>query len=263
MELSYVTAALIGLLGSTHCVGMCGGIVSALNAGIGEDRRRTSLAVTSYHLTYNAGRICSYVAAGTGVGLIGAETHRLALADALPVGAMIAALFMIALGLYVGGWWRAIAALEIAGGYIWRRIEPMGRRFLPVNNSAQAFGLGLVWGWLPCGLVYSALALALLSGSPRSGAAIMLGFGIGTLPMLLIIGKAAQHLGGFMRHPRLRQAAGVIIILFGVLTGLATHNHQHTLPGHAALDRTTHSYLEAAVSLVLGEICWTPGHRVD
>jgi uncharacterized protein len=261
MELSYVTAAAIGFLGSTHCVGMCGGIVSALNAGIGEDQRRTGLAIASYHLTYNAGRVLSYVAAGAGVGIIGAQTHRLELANALPIGGMIAALFMIALGLYVGGWWRAIAALEIAGGYVWRRIEPFGRRFLPVNSPTKAFGLGLIWGWLPCGLVYSALALALLSGSPQGGAAIMLGFGIGTLPMLLIIGKAAQHLGGLARHRRLRQAAGVMIILFGVLTGLATHNHQQASPGHAALDSGTHSYVEAAISLVLGEICWTPSHR--
>ncbi len=259
MELSYVTAAAIGFLGSTHCVGMCGGIVGALNAGIDEDRR-TGLAFVSFHLSYNAGRIVSYVIAGVGVGLIGAQTQHLELASAIPIGGMVAAMFMIALGLYVGGWWRAIAALETAGGYVWRWLEPLGRRFLPVGNPAQAFGLGLIWGWLPCGLVYSALALALLSGSATSGAAIMLGFGVGTLPMLFVMGKAAQHLGQLARHRRLRQAAGAMIILFGILTGLATHNHQHAMPGHAALGGETHSYLEAAVSLVLGEICWTPSH---
>ena len=261
MELSYTTAAIIGLLGSTHCLGMCGGIVGALSSGLDAKNKHGSVFMLVCHLTYNAGRIVSYMIAGAIVGTIANQVSQLHLAKALPAGGFIAALFMIVLGLYIGGWWRAIDKLEWAGQYLWRRIEPIGRRFLPVKSLPQAFGLGLVWGWLPCGLVYSALALAMLSSSPKQGSFLMLSFGIGTLPMLLLMGKVVEHMGGFIRHHLVRQTVGALVIMFGVFTGLAAQNHHHAVPGSGTLDSSTHSYLEAAASFLLGEIlCWTPSH---
>jgi len=217
MELTFFAALMIGLLGSIHCVGMCGGIVGALNAGLGPSRR-SQLSLVAHHLTYNAGRILSYAIAGALAGLMGSLAIKFSLGTALPVGRLIAGLFMIALGLYLAGWWYALTAIEKAGLHIWRRIEPLGRRFLPAETPARAFGLGLVWGWLPCGLVYSALALSMASASAGQGALIMLGFGLGTLPMLLAMGSVAGRLLGLVRRPAMRQIVGASIILFGVYT---------------------------------------------
>lgn len=232
MELAIHTAVMIGLLGSTHCVGMCGGIVGALNVGLPHSGR-PPLSRGLHHLTYNAGRIVSYAAAGALAGLAGAlMASNISLDTAVPVGRLIAGLFMIALGLYVAGWWHAVAAMERAGAHLWKRIEPLGGRFLPATTPARTFGLGLVWGWLPCGLVYSALVLAMVSASPGKGAMIMLGFGLGTLPMLLVIGGAAEHLIKLMRHPVLRQVVGATIMLFGVYACVtAVNGHAHSTPG--------------------------------
>lgn len=213
MEFSLLTALTIGLLGSTHCLGMCGGIVGALDAGTGAAPGARRIG---YHLAYNAGRIASYAAAGALAGLLGALAATASFGNALPLGRMIAGGLMIALGLYLGGWWRAIVVLERAGGHVWKRIEPLSRAFFPVRTAGQALGLGLIWGWLPCGLVYSALALAMASASPLRGAQIMAAFGLGTLPALLAIGAFAGALRRAVANPLLRQAAGLAIVVFGL-----------------------------------------------
>ena len=220
MELTFYTALIIGLLGSTHCIGMCGGIVGALSTGLKNPRPVSDLVLASYLLAYNAGRILSYTAAGALAGLIGAQAAKFSADSALSVGRLVAGLFMIALGLYLADWWRAIAVLETAGLRIWRVIQPLGRRFIPARTTWQALGLGLVWGWLPCGLVYSALALAMASASPQQGALTMLGFGLGTLPMLLAMGSIIEYLRQLVRHSAIRQGAGLCVMLFGVHSSL-------------------------------------------
>ncbi len=232
MEFSLLTAFLLGLFGLTHCLGMCGGIVGALDAGIDPAVPREGGRI-SYHLAYNLGRISSYAIAGALAGLLGALAATASFGNAVPIGRMIAGLMMIALGLYLAGWWQAITVLEKAGQHMWRRIEPFGRAFLPVRSPVQALGLGLLWGWLPCGLVYSALALAMASASPVAGALTMVAFGLGTLPALLSFGVFADILGGWLRRPVMRQIAGLMIVVFGVYTcvtalqghGHAGHNH--------------------------------------
>lgn len=238
MELTFLTALMIGLLGSTHCLGMCGGIVGALNAGSPKPIRSYA-SRAAHHFSYNAGRIMSYVFAGTLAGLAGALISHSALGTVVPIGRLIAGLFMIALGLYLAGWPQIINWLEKLGIHIWKRIEPLGRRFLPAKTPLHAFGLGLVWGWLPCGLVYSALALAIASASPGQGALIMLGFGLGTLPMLLAMGGAADYLLKLVRKPVMRQAAGACVVLFGIYTcfiALSGHGHQHANAGLTFVD---------------------------
>ncbi len=216
LEVGYLGAFLVGLLGGVHCVGMCGGIVGALTLGLPE-AQRSGWGQLPYQLAYNLGRIASYTLAGAlvgGLGLLLAGMMPVYLAQRALQG--LAAVFMIALGLYLAGWWMGLRRVEQAGGSIWRRLEPFGRKLLPVRSPAQALLLGLVWGWLPCGLVYSVLIWTVSAGGVLEGAGLMLAFGLGTLPNLLLMGAAAAWLGGYVRRPAVRQIAGGLVILFGV-----------------------------------------------
>ena len=134
MDLSLLTALTIGFLGSTHCIGMCGGIVGALNAGLPQTSRQPRFTPIAYHITYNAGQILSYSVAGGLAGLIGAQSSKIPLETVLPLGGLIAGLFMIVLGLYLAGWQRAFAWIESAGGHLWKYVQPLVKRFLPVNT---------------------------------------------------------------------------------------------------------------------------------
>jgi len=111
-----------------------------------------------------------------------------------------------------------LSRLERAGGTIWKRMEPFGRRLLPVRTPIQALGVGLIWGWIPCGLVYSMLVTAVSSGSALKGAGLMLAFALGTLPNLLIIGAMAGAAARLSRSVVLRQVAGGTVILLGLYT---------------------------------------------
>jgi len=217
-ESQFLSAFLVGLLGGVHCVGMCGGIVGALTMTLPEDYRREPRRMLPHMLAYNAGRIASYTVAGGLLGGAGYVAARLSgLHRAQMTLAIVAGLFMIALGLYLGGWWFGLSRLEEAGGRIWRRIEPLGRRFLPVTTPYRAFALGLVWGWLPCGLVYSILIWAMAAGSVVEGALIAASFGLGTLPTLLALGVVAARLAALVRRPWVRRASGGIVVAFGLL----------------------------------------------
>lgn len=206
-----LAAAAVGILGGVHCLGMCGGIVGAISVGHA-GRRGPGFDLL---LAYNLGRITSYIIAGALAGWLGAT-----LLGGLPAGQAvlqgIAALFLLLLGLYIGGWWPVLARLEQAGGVLWRRIEPFGRRFLPVRHAGQALVVGGLWGWLPCGLVYSVLAWSLSAGGAAEGAMLMAAFALGTLPNLLLMGVFAARLAGFIRQPWVRQAAGAGIAVYGI-----------------------------------------------
>lgn len=212
----FLTVFLIGLLGGVHCAGMCGGIVSALSLQTpGADARAGS--GWPLHLSYNLGRISSYGIAGALIGAIG--SLGLLLNHWLPVQLTLyiaANLMMVALGLYLTGLTQTLALTERAGQWLWRRVQPLTRRFLPVRGPAQAFPLGMLWGWLPCGLVYSVLAMALLSGSALRGAGIMLAFGLGTLPNLMLAGLLLARFRGVVQGRALRLGAGLIVTGFGV-----------------------------------------------
>ena len=216
-SLGFLAAFLIGLTGGVHCVGMCGGIVGALTLGLPLVRERPLLDRLPFLLAYNTGRIASYVAAGALAGGVGAWAANLVSVHRAQLGLqVVAGLFMILLGLYLAGWWPVLGHLERAGGVLWRQIEPLGRRLLPVRTLPQALGIGLVWGWLPCGLVYSALVWAIGAGGAGKGALLLLGFGLGTLPALLAMGTAAVALANWARRPIMRRAAGTLVVLFGV-----------------------------------------------
>ena len=214
IEFSLFGAFLVGLLGGVHCVGMCGGIVAALSFSPQIPPRPPGLPLL---LAYNAGRILSYTLAGALLGGIAAFAEHLAdIHQWQRVLQVIAALFMISLGLYLGGWWQGITRIEGIGAPLWRRIEPVGRRWLPARAPAQAFALGIVWGWLPCGLVYSVLIWSLTAGSAQAGAALMLSFGLGTLPNLLAMGLVAAKLSAWTRLAAVRGSAGALVIVLGL-----------------------------------------------
>lgn len=218
-ETGFIAVFLVGLLGGVHCVGMCGGIVSALTIQPGGQSVRAPGAASALplHLAYNFGRISSYVIAGAVVGAIG--SFSLLLNEMLPVqmGLYIAAnLMMIALGLYLTGLTQSLAFTERLGQALWKRIQPYTRRFLPARNVAQAYPLGLLWGWLPCGMVYGVLTAALLSGSAARGAATMLAFGLGTLPNLLLAGMLLHRLRSIVQARWVRLGSGLLVIAFGV-----------------------------------------------
>jgi sulfite exporter TauE/SafE len=215
----YLAAFLVGLLGVGHCAGMCGGIIGALTFGLPEQIRSNVSSTLPYQLGYNLGRITSYTLAGGimgGLGMLLAEIMPIYIAQQALL--VIAGLFMIFLGLYLGGWWLGLARIERVGGGLWHRIEPYARKLLPVHTPGQAWLLGLVWGWIPCGLVYSMLVWTVSSGSIFKGAGLMLAFGLGTLPSVFAMGLVAGSLARWSKDIRVRRFAGLTVILFGIAT---------------------------------------------
>jgi sulfite exporter TauE/SafE len=217
-ELGYTAAFVVGILGGVHCAGMCGGIVGALTLGQAEVQR-SGLFSFSLHLAYSVGRVFSYTLAGALAGGLG-----ILLASSLPVAVaqrvllVLAGIMLVLLGLYLGGWWLGLRRVEALGRLLWQRIEPLGRKLLPVRSPWQALALGAVWGWLPCGLVYSMLIWALAAGSLLQGAGLLLAFGLGTLPNLLLMGMLAGWLSRHLRKTVVRRTAGFLVLAIGLFT---------------------------------------------
>ena len=190
VEPIYISALLIGLLGGTHCVGMCGGIVTALTIGLSNQKRNDSRRLFTYQLSYNIGRILTYTITGGLVASIGAVSEHYGFGiQVRKILALTAASVMIFLGLYLTGLWEiAIIKIENIGSILWRRIEHVAKKFITIRSISHALIAGILWGWLPCGLVCSALFLAMSANSISQGALIMRSFGVGTLPVLLGLG---------------------------------------------------------------------------
>ena len=212
-ELTLISAFLAGLLGGGHCIGMCGGIVGAVTLSF-----PGQLPKSRFVFSYNAGRLTSYTLAGFLAGALGASgffLHQILPIEKILYG--VANLMLILLGLYLAGFWQGILVLEKAGSHVWRNIQPLTKKLLPLRSTRQAFALGLVWGWLPCGLVYSILVVAISSGSATQGALLMLAFGLGTLPTLLAMGMSAVRLKSWLQNRQVRQVSGLIVIGLGGL----------------------------------------------
>lgn len=210
-EISLAALFLAGLLGGVHCVGMCGGIVAAFSFQSGTRQPY------SHHLAYSAGRIASYSVAGALAGLVGSAAFLAEELRPLQMGLyVLAQLVLILLGLYLAGLSHAVTHLEQLGGGLWRRLQPLLARFMPVDTPSRALMAGALWGWLPCGLVYSALVAALGSGGAVQGALLLAVFGLGTLPNLLLMGWAAESLRHYTRHPLARRLAGLVVAGLGV-----------------------------------------------
>lgn len=206
------TALLTGLLGSAHCLGMCAGISGVI--AIGHDG---AAAAPSPFLAgaYNAGRVLSYTAIGALVGGFGNAFVALVPTLTGPVR-LIGGLLIVLIGLQVALRWQILAPLERAGLIVWQRVQPLASRALPVTSVPRAIGLGLLWGWLPCGLVYSVLLLAATTADAAAGAGTMLAFGIGTMPVMFLTGIGALRLSTTIG--RRRRTAGFLIVVMGLLT---------------------------------------------
>ncbi len=211
---SLSAALLAGLLGSAHCLGMCAGIsgLFGVSAEVRSLRRQLPMAIA-----YNTGRIATYAMLGAIVASFGA-----ALVDAKPTLArpilLVTGIVIILIGLQVAFNWRLLNPIERMGGVLWQKLAPVARHFVPVTNVPRALGLGLLWGWLPCGLVYSVLLIAATSAAPANGAAIMAAFGIGTMPAMVMTGLGAAQMSQLMRRRGTRLGLGLLIVALGVLT---------------------------------------------
>jgi uncharacterized protein len=212
-----LAAFLLGLTGGVHCFGMCGGIVGALTLGLPLGPGHPLRTRWPYLLAYNVGRIASYAAAGALAGGVGAwAAHLLAVHHAQLGLQILAGLFMILLGCYLAGWWLVLNRLEQAGGVLWRRIEPLGRRLFPVRTPVRALGIGLVWGWLPCGLVYSVLVWAIAAGGAAQGALLLLSFGWVRCQPCWRWARPRRRWRNSCAGRAVRHVAGGLVILFGV-----------------------------------------------
>ena len=236
--ITFSSAFIIGLLGGVHCVGMCGGIMNALSFAMTKQPRSRTFMIL---LLYNLGRVASYTLAGVLIGALGMLLQG-------PVGILgpglriFAGLMMIAMGLYLAGWWRGLTHLEALGNRVlWRHIQPITSKLMPVTKNSQALLLGALWGWLPCGLVYSTLTLAGSVGDWRQSALIMASFGLGTVPVMLLTGAFAQQFKTWIQKAALRNIAALLVISFGIWTlappllhalGQSHSQHEHSQLEH-------------------------------
>lgn len=206
-DITFFTLFLLGFFGGTHCVGMCGGLSSAFALQLPPHLNRLGLIAL-----LNLGRISSYVLIGLIVGLVGQIGISLDDTRWLQNGLYIAAnILLLLLGLYLAGLSTAATQIERIGRPIWKRLNPILNRLLPIKSVPACFGVGMLWGWLPCGLVYSASLYALGSGNAVQGGLYMLAFALGTLPNLLAMGIFAAQLKTLLQRRAIRLCAGLLV----------------------------------------------------
>ncbi|MBK8973020.1 MAG: sulfite exporter TauE/SafE family protein [Hahellaceae bacterium] len=205
-----ISAILVGIFGSAHCLAMCGGIACAPSfTGKGPGSPQSILL-------FNGGRLASYTLIGSLAGLLG---HALALnPDVIVMFRSFAALLMIGMGLYIAQWWNGITVIEKVGLPLWSHLAPLAQRLRRQSHPLAPLLLGGIWGWLPCGLVYSALTWSVSSAEPGMAALLMLCFGLGTLPSMVSAGLFAYHIRQWLSRPNTRRVFGVLIISMGIWT---------------------------------------------
>ncbi len=222
------SAFLLGLFSTLHCVGMCGGIIGALSLSLPVETRNHKSRLFFFVLTYNLGRLISYSIAGLIAGALGTGFLQSAGFDqGHTILRMVGISMMVAIGLYLTGWLPQLASVEKIGIPVWKRLEPIGRKLVPVTSLPKALAYGLIWGWLPCGLVYFVLIWALTAGNAIQGALTMLAFGLGTLPTLITAGFMTSWVTRFARSTRARQVVGLLIIAMAIGSLFIPMEHHH------------------------------------
>lgn len=248
MLTTMLTGALVlGGLGTVHCVAMCGGFAGLSQAAsrvqgdassgspgspgasgssglemsktpdVASSRLvRRGARPTVLLLAQNAGRIGSYTMAGAIAGALGGAANR-AVVRGQSMLEVLAGVLLLGAGLFILGLFPGYAGIERVGAPIFRRLGPLARRLLPLRTPLQALLFGMAWGFLPCGLVYSGLALSAASGSAAAGAMVMAAFGLGTLPALLALGVLAKSVAELTRRHSVRMLAGAALVLFGLV----------------------------------------------
>ena len=236
MSLDILSAFIIGLLGSGHCIAMCGGITTMLTSALpvsnayqeqqipvnnqNINHKQSSKTVLVFY--YNFGRIASYSFIGAIVGFTGSIAAK-NIGMPLMSLRMFSAVFVILLGLYLGQWLMWLNHIEVLGTKLWRYISPLASKAIPVSSPIKALTLGTIWGWLPCGLVYSTLTWALASGNMLTGASIMFFFGLGTLPALFTLSIGFDSVKSILVKPLLRKAMALVLISFGVYSFIVAY----------------------------------------
>ncbi|QWF69562.1 sulfite exporter TauE/SafE family protein [Methylomonas paludis] len=225
LNASYLTAVLMGLFSSLHCIGMCGSIIGTLTFSLSSELRNNKARLFGIVFNYNLGRILSYGMAGVVVGLVESFlTMPFAEGQAHRVLQVVSALIMAGAGLYLAGWFPYFAYIEKTGVYFWKIVEPFGRKLIPVKTRTQALLFGMIWGWLPCGLIYTALALAASSGNIVHSGITMLAFGIGTLPAVMGVGIITPLLTRLSKAQRFKRFVGILFIAFALLAAFPSLN---------------------------------------
>ena len=245
MTIDLFSAFIIGLLGSGHCLAMCGGITTMLTSAIGPSNNQPSqenttrgdipIKVSTSKVNcspqtfrvnliffYHIGRIASYCLIGAIVGFTGSIAAK---NIGLPIAGLrlVAAVFLIFLGLYIGKWLLWLNRVESLGEGLWRYLSPLAKHVIPVDNRKKSLALGALWGWLPCGLVYSTLTWSLASGSSISGASIMLFFGLGTLPALIALSLGIGSIKNLLVNTTFRNTMALSLIAYGLYSFIVAY----------------------------------------
>lgn len=213
MDLDFFSAFIIGFLGGGHCISMCGGITTMLTSAL-PNKQKSKLP---YLLSYNFGRILSYTLIGAIAGFTGSLAIK-SIGFPIVVLKIFAGIFLILLGLYIGQWLMWLTKVEFIGKKLWKILSPISKKLIPIDNVKKSLFLGMLWGWLPCGLVYSTLTWSLASGSALQGALIMTFFGLGTLPALLTISFGIINLKQILQNILFRQLMALLLIFYGIIT---------------------------------------------
>ena len=233
MEITFISAFFVGLFSTVHCLGMCGGIIGALTFSLPEEIRSSRKRLIPYVAAYNFGRISSYSLAGALAGGLGGNLIALSPAYGHLVLQLFASILMIGIGLYLAGWFPALVKIEHIGKPIWKKLEPISQKLIPVKSPVHAFLFGAVWGWLPCGLVYTALIWSTTAGGAKDGALLMLAFGAGTLPAVMIAGILTGWFTRLIRSTYVRPLVGITIIGVALVTGYLAILHSGHQPATA------------------------------
>lgn len=200
---------------------MCGGVIAGLNYAIPENK-----PLLPYALSYNTGRILSYSVAGLLAGALG-QIFSHQIGSGIALLKLLSGIMLLLLGAYIGNWWRVLSSLESAGARLWRKVSPVAKRFVPFQTPLHALPYGLIWGWLPCGLVYSTLAWSMATGDAVKSALLMMCFGLGTLPATLLLAFSAKQLLVLIQAPRTKQIIALTLVAYGAL--IIAQSLQHHL----------------------------------
>jgi len=223
IETKFIAAFIMGLMSSVHCFGMCGGISAAFGIAT---TQQTAVQRLSRLFAYNSGRITCYALLGALFGLFSQFFATQFHAVIIPLR-IFSGLMLIAMGCYVAQWWMGITVFERAGQRLWKIVQPLSFKLAPSKNLRHAYVFGVLWGLLPCGLVYSMLVWVSTSGSVVTSLLLMCSFGVGTLPAMVATGYGALQFNALLQQRRVRQSAALLLVVFGLWTIASVFRHLH------------------------------------
>lgn len=227
-------AFVLGLASTLHCLGMCGGIIGALTFGLPEPIRESRKRLLPFVSAYNLGRLSSYSLLGALAGLFGEQLFSfVSPRSGHQILQWLATALMVGIGLYLAGWLPQFTVVERMGVPVWKKLSPLARKLTPIDSPVKAYGFGLLWGWLPCGMVYGALVWSTTAGNAGNGALLMLAFGAGTLPATMGAGIFTGWIARLSQNRQARRLAGISIIalaLAGLFAFSGSAHHDHDRP---------------------------------